>query len=132
MCKVRQIELNPQGSGYEVSIKLSDYEYLREKEADAIALQSSLEAKDQELSKYKTIFRVPNPEEVEFIEVAGQRFVPESQLKASREREKILKDALKECDRLFSEIRNDWTDPRSECREGWDIIKKALTPKGEQ
>jgi len=33
---------------------------------------------------------------------------------------------FKKCDDLFYEIRNDWSDPRSECREGRDKIGKAL------
>lgn len=35
------------------------------------------------------------------------------------------KAALEACSDLFSEIRGDWTDPRSECREGQDVIHKA-------
>lgn len=31
--------------------------------------------------------------------------------------------ALDACEALFTEIRNDWTDPRSECREGWAVIQ---------
>jgi hypothetical protein len=34
--------------------------------------------------------------------------------------------ALKHCYALFDDIRNDWTDPRSQCREGWAIISAAL------
>src|SRR5882672_9560367 len=30
-------------------------------------------------------------------------------------------DLLK-CSELFSSIRGDWTDPRTDCREGWSII----------
>lgn len=37
-----------------------------------------------------------------------------------------LRVALRKCYVLFSEIRNDWTDPRSQCREGWRIIDAAL------
>lgn len=33
--------------------------------------------------------------------------------------------ALQECYNLFSSIRGDWTDPRSDCREGWAIINAA-------
>ncbi len=33
--------------------------------------------------------------------------------------------ALHKCGALFSEIRGDWTDPRAECREGWEIIAAA-------
>jgi hypothetical protein len=42
-----------------------------------------------------------------------------------------LEAALRRCDELFSDIRNDWSDPRSECREGWSVIKKALEGKDE-
>ena len=40
-----------------------------------------------------------------------------------------LEAALRRCDELFSDIRNDWSDPRSECREGWSVIKEALEGK---
>jgi hypothetical protein len=33
--------------------------------------------------------------------------------------------ALARCDELFSEIRNDWTDPRHACREGRSTIEVA-------
>jgi len=36
-------------------------------------------------------------------------------------------EALKECSALFYEIRCDFIDPRSECREGMRIIEQALT-----
>lgn len=39
----------------------------------------------------------------------------------------MLRSALKLCDGLFSDIRNDWSDPRSECREGRAIIDAALS-----
>jgi hypothetical protein len=38
-----------------------------------------------------------------------------------------LRVALVGCRELFSEIRKDWSDPRSEIREGWAIIDAALT-----
>lgn len=41
-------------------------------------------------------------------------------------RVKDLEGALRRCRELFSDIRGDWTDPRSECREGWAIIDAAL------
>lgn len=37
-----------------------------------------------------------------------------------------LRLALGACYELFSEIRNDWTDPRHECREGWRIIDAVM------
>lgn len=37
-----------------------------------------------------------------------------------------LLEALEKCRALFSEIRNDWTDPRSECCSGWEIIDAAI------
>ena len=40
-----------------------------------------------------------------------------------------LEAALRRCDELFSDIRNDWSDPRSECREGWRVIEEALEGK---
>jgi len=40
-----------------------------------------------------------------------------------------LEAALRRCDELFSDIRNDWSDPRSECREGWSVVKEALEGK---
>jgi len=38
----------------------------------------------------------------------------------------VPESALRELASLFSEIRNDWTDPRSECRAGWAIIDTLL------
>lgn len=38
-----------------------------------------------------------------------------------------LEAALERCNDLFYDIRGDWTDPRSECREGWEAIRTALT-----
>ena len=38
--------------------------------------------------------------------------------------------ALQKCGELFGEIRGDWTDPRSECREGWEVIESALSSTG--
>jgi len=38
----------------------------------------------------------------------------------------VPESALRELDSLFSEIRNDWTDPRSECRAGRAIIDTLL------
>ena len=38
---------------------------------------------------------------------------------------------LKKCDDLFYEIRCDWSDPRSECREGRENIEKALASLSE-
>jgi len=40
-----------------------------------------------------------------------------------------LEAALRCCGELFSDIRNDWSDPRSECREGWRVIEEALEEK---
>lgn len=37
-----------------------------------------------------------------------------------------MREALETCFELFSAIRGDWTDPRSECREGQRVIAKAL------
>jgi len=37
-----------------------------------------------------------------------------------------LREALDQCDDLFSAIRGDFTDPRSECRKGAEIIERAL------
>jgi hypothetical protein len=37
-----------------------------------------------------------------------------------------LRQALKECDVIFSEIRLDWTDPRADCKKGREIISKAF------
>lgn len=39
-----------------------------------------------------------------------------------------LRAALERCDELFHEIRCDFTDPRSECREGMAIVSAALAP----
>lgn len=36
-------------------------------------------------------------------------------------------EALEACAELFMEIRMDWTDPRSECREGMEICESALS-----
>ena len=43
------------------------------------------------------------------------------------ERNEALEEALRECRELFTEIRNDWYDPRSQCREGCRIIDTALS-----
>ena len=34
--------------------------------------------------------------------------------------------ALGQCRDLFLEVRADWSDPRSECREGWALIDAAI------
>lgn len=41
---------------------------------------------------------------------------------------RALVEALEACKELFSVIRSDWTDPRSECRAGQAIIANALAP----
>ncbi len=38
-----------------------------------------------------------------------------------------MREALETCSELFSDIRGDWTDPRSECREGQQVIAEALS-----
>ena len=38
----------------------------------------------------------------------------------------MLKVALAGCRELFSAIRDDWTDPRAECRAGWNLIDTVL------
>ena len=40
-----------------------------------------------------------------------------------------LEAALRRCDKLFSDIRNDWSDPRSACRKGRSVIEEALEGK---
>lgn len=50
----------------------------------------------------------------------------EAQLKQEREAARGLVEALEKCNEVFSNIRNDWTDPRSDCREGWETIDAAL------
>ena len=37
-----------------------------------------------------------------------------------------LVGALEKCYDLFSDIQNNWSDPRSECRAGRDVIVKAI------
>lgn len=37
-----------------------------------------------------------------------------------------LEDALKACRELFVELRGDWSDNRGPCREGFEIIDRAL------
>lgn len=37
-----------------------------------------------------------------------------------------VRSALERCSELFSDIRGDWSDPRSECREGQRLIEEAL------
>lgn len=39
-----------------------------------------------------------------------------------------LREALNQCGALFYEIRCDFTDPRSECRDGMEICRKATNP----
>ena len=48
-----------------------------------------------------------------------------AQLTAERD---ALRVALEKCRELFADIRGDWTDPRSQCREGWRVIDEALHP----
>jgi len=50
-------------------------------------------------------------------------------LRAAETRIERLEAALRCCGELFSDIRNDWSDPRSECREGWRVIEEALEEK---
>jgi len=50
----------------------------------------------------------------------------EAELEQAAERQRDMIAALKVCRELFSEIRNDWTDPRSECRKGWTVIDAIL------
>lgn len=40
----------------------------------------------------------------------------------------VMAAALAGCDELFDDIRNDWTDPRHECRTGRDLVAVALKP----
>ncbi len=42
-----------------------------------------------------------------------------------------LSEALATCNGLFDVIRGDWSDPRSECREGWGVIAAALALRAE-
>lgn len=37
-----------------------------------------------------------------------------------------LREALEKSRDLFTDIRGDWSDPRSRCRQGWAIIDAAL------
>jgi len=70
------------------------------------------------------------------LEVAALQAQREAEILAHREtmRERdALREALERCDALFAAIRDDWTDPRSECREGRDVCSAALaTPTGEK
>jgi len=50
-------------------------------------------------------------------------------LETAADRIEKLEAALRCCGELFSDIRNDWSDPRSECREGWRVIEEALEEK---
>lgn len=50
----------------------------------------------------------------------------EKQNETARQQVTTLREALKKCYELFSDIRGDWTDPRAECREGWKVIDNAL------
>jgi len=50
-----------------------------------------------------------------------------------KERIIILEEALRQtrralyiCNNLFDDIRGDWSDPRWQCRTGWDVIGTAL------
>jgi hypothetical protein len=53
----------------------------------------------------------------------------EELLDEAADRIEKLEAALRCCGELFSDIRNDWSDPRSECREGWRVIEEALEGK---
>lgn len=33
--------------------------------------------------------------------------------------------SLANCNDLFHDIRNDWSDPRTECRMGWAIVERV-------
>lgn len=37
-----------------------------------------------------------------------------------------LKEGLKNCARLFRNIRMDWSDPRYDCRAGIDLVKDLV------
>ena len=39
--------------------------------------------------------------------------------------QEVVNEVLDALRSLFSEIRNDWSDPRGWCREGWAIIDAA-------
>jgi hypothetical protein len=60
--------------------------------------------------------------------------VPLSPNVPNPEASEIMREALKRCRELFYEIRMDWSDPRSECREGVALIDEALSSicKGER
>jgi hypothetical protein len=42
----------------------------------------------------------------------------------------ILVAALGGCSLLFADIRGDWTDPRSQCRQGSKLVGEALDKAG--
>ena len=63
------------------------------------------------------------------------------QLRAAEQHESTLREKLtplvNRCGELFSDIRGDWSDPRTECREGWAVcdqmralLAPETTPKG--
>jgi len=52
---------------------------------------------------------------------------PEPAQTGAAAREAVLVEALKRCEELFTTIKNDFLDPRHECRQGWKIIDDALT-----
>jgi hypothetical protein len=45
---------------------------------------------------------------------------------APRRALEALRVAFVAADVLFNDIRNDWTDPRSECREGFRLCRESL------
>ncbi len=66
---------------------------------------------------------------------ADARFITESRTgwpeaikraKAAMAEVKRLKEALAGCDELFAVIRNDFSDPRYQCRRGRELIECAL------
>jgi len=62
-----------------------------------------------------------------------QKLLNEQNAEIDRLKNRIekLEAALRRCDELFSDIRNDWSDPRSACRKGRSVIEEALEGKDE-
>lgn len=108
--------------------------YLQEQWNETCAVRSALRSAISRLAEqereFNELFAASQSKRAEFeAKYENGKFRTEK----AEARVAVLEKALRECRGLFSDIRNDWTDPRSECRKGWEIIHAALsTGAGEE
>ena len=77
--------------------------------------------------EWDTDCSVGGPVDTWWEEMTPAKFLP--LLSSYEERGRALevaRSALDACDGLFAEIRNDWSDPRYECREGRGRCEAAI------